>query len=460
MKYSQILQANPLVSKILSGGGWIVAAKVVGLITSVGGNLLLTRLLSPNDVGVYFLLFSLMNLVNLAGPLGLNRSVVKFLAENLAMGEAERAKNFLKKVLLLGDASILGISVGLVGMQYLPVGEYVYKSIPRGTIIVWTAVIAYLMTASTLRGESFLGLKRYRDAVLHRTMLQNSVFVVGLFALWWLKGHGTLMAVLNVLLLSTAIDYLLSNYKIWRWIHAAGSAKDAIHQISWRQILKVTLPLWISTLALYILSQSSLWLVNSFSVVYDVALFGVAMQVTRILFRFPSALVNSVLPPFFAEKYARNEVLQLERLAQIGSVLAFIVTLVFYLPFVFWGRELLSSLFGEFYQGAYWFVLILGGGELVNAWAGAAAVILMMTRGQQVLALITSVSALVTVMAGYVGVRFLGGIGGSVATAMGVAILNMLMVAYLRTNERISSMASIRTLKWAFEVLIKDVSHV
>ncbi|GAB4524410.1 MAG: flippase [Anaerolineales bacterium] len=459
MKYRQLLQTNSLVAKMLSGGGWIITAKVVGLITSVGGNLLLTRLLSPSDVGAYFLLFSLINMVNLAGPLGLNRSVVKFLAENLARGEPGRARAFLKKVLLLGDMSILGISAGLVGLQYLPLGQYVYKSIPQGKIVIWAAVIAYLMTASTLRGEAFLGLKRYRDAILHRSMLQNSLFVVGLFALWWFKGSSTLIVVLDILLLSTVADYLLSNYKVWRWMRSPGSAKGEIHHTSWGKILKVTLPLWISTLALYVLSQSSLWLVNDFGVVYDVALFGVAMQVKRILFRSPSELVNSVLPPFFAENYAKNNVYRLNRLAQIGSVLAFVATCMFYLPFVFWGRELLSWFFGAFYKSAYLYVVILGGGELVNAWAGATALILMMTRGQRVLALITSVSALVTVMAGYVGVRFWGGIGGSMASAVGLAILNVLMVAYLRANENISSMASISTVKWVLGIFSKDVSH-
>ena len=444
------VQCDKLLPKaVRRGGGWVIVAKVAGLFSTLVGNAILSRILSPADLGVYYLLFSLINLTNFAAPLGLNRAVVKFLSENLALGDYARARNLLRKGLLIGDTSVLAFSMGLLVFRYTPPGGVVLASIPGGRIMLLGMVSAFFMSTSTLRGEAFLGMKNYRDAVLHRTMLQNLFFISEVAAVWLSGIRVTLDAVLLLLAASTLLDYLIASYKVWRWENIAsglhvprnGEAGTFAGDVSWREILKISLPLWGTTIATFVLAQFPLWYLDWWQGMTDVALFGVAMVIKRMIFRFPSEFVVSVIPPLVAGEYAVGNKQKVEKLVRLGASFGFGSTLLSVIAFAAWGRAVLSSLFGVFYSQAYPLVLVLAVGELVNAWAGAIGVVLMMTAYQRVILKISLLTVFLGLCVGYLGVVRWGSMGMAWAASLSLALYNVLMVVFLYKKEHIKSYA-------------------
>jgi O-antigen/teichoic acid export membrane protein len=72
-------------SRLLSGGVWVVAGKILGGPVVVVTNMLLARVLSPAELGAYFLAFSLVTVCATVAPLGANRAVVRFVAEAIGL---------------------------------------------------------------------------------------------------------------------------------------------------------------------------------------------------------------------------------------------------------------------------------------------------------------------------------------------------------------------------------------
>ena len=445
-KANALLIGGQVYSKrMASGGSWVLAAKFVGLIAAVASTTLLARLLQPHELGSYYIAFSLIMMATLAGPLGLNRAVVKLTADNLALGRPARAKGDLRKMLFLGDLAVAIMIVLAVVFRYSPWGNSLTGSIPLGISVAGTGLAAFFMTASTLRGEAFLGMKDYRNAVLHRSMLQNILYIFALTCVWLVFRKSDLSTVILLLGAACAIDYLIASFKIRRWMKSSPDAisPDSGVERGLYQVLRVSLPLWIATLASFVYSQSSLWLIDWQTIAQEVALFGLAARITQLLFRFPSNLINTIIPPYIAGFYARQEKEKLQVMLRGSATVASVSTLMMLAGFWVFGKPVLAFVFGDFYQNAYPYVLILGIGELVNAWAGAIGETLMMTDYQRGLMFISLVNCALAFLMGWYFVQWWGGIGGAWSRAIVLSLYNIMMVIFFYTKTGLRTNASL-----------------
>ena len=71
---------RPLGERLVSGASWAFLGRMLALPVGLLSTMLLARLLSPADLGAYFLAFSLANLLAILAQLGLGRPMVKLIA--------------------------------------------------------------------------------------------------------------------------------------------------------------------------------------------------------------------------------------------------------------------------------------------------------------------------------------------------------------------------------------------
>ena len=432
----------------------MLVAKAVGLVAGIASNALLARLLSPAELGGYFIAFSLVTMATLAGPLGLNRAVVKFVAEDVSLGKLAHAKVVLRKILLWGDSGTFFIILLAMAARYSPWGNTLLGSIPKGGALAALALAAFFMTTSTLRGEAFLGLKDYRNAVLHRSMLQNILFIIALLLAWLYLRVTDLQSVLYLLAAACLVDYLIASFKIRRWMRSipVESGVETMHVMDNQSLFAVSLPLWDTTILLFVFSQSALWILDWQRAAEEVALFGLAARIAQIVFRFPSNLVNTVIPPYISSLYAQGSREKLQNLLRSASTFSALITLVFALGFWAFGRSVLAVLFGSYYQNAYPYVLVLSIGELVNAWGGPAGQTLMMTVHQRALMFISMFNGVLAVVLGWFFVSWWGGLGGAWSVAIALSVYNLVMVFFLFKDSGLRTDAS---LVWLTRMVVK-----
>jgi len=104
-----MLHKRSIKEKLLKGGAWAFAGKVVTALSGLAISALLARLLTPEEMGAYFLTFSLVSVAAIVAQLGLTQTVVRLVAESMGTDRPGRARQSV--ILALRLAGFSGLTI-------------------------------------------------------------------------------------------------------------------------------------------------------------------------------------------------------------------------------------------------------------------------------------------------------------------------------------------------------------
>ena len=126
--------------RLLSGSTWALGGKIAAAIIGLVTNGLLAHLLGSREAfGEYVLAFSIISVGAVIGSLGLPKTVLRFVAENMTLGQPGRARRAIYTALGLGVLGALGISLAYFFIVGDLVGRYVFDSPVLVAVIGLTA---------------------------------------------------------------------------------------------------------------------------------------------------------------------------------------------------------------------------------------------------------------------------------------------------------------------------------
>ncbi len=372
--------------RLLSGGAWALGGRVGTTLSVLATNALLARLLAPQELGAYFLAFSLALFGAQAGTLGLNQAVWRFVAESLGSNQPERARRAVTLIVNLGAFGAIG-----VGFAYLLFGGFLAGEVFHSqALIAVTGLVAGWMTVMTLQlllSETFRGFYDYYFATIFGSMATWAILTACLGLLWLLKGQTNLTTVMLLAIGSGLGISILASWVLSRKL-APLPLNGGRSKVRVGEILRVALPLLVANLTLIAITQADLWVLAAFRPQDEVAIYGAAARVV-LLVALPLLVVNAVVPPLIAEMHAQGKTRQLERAIRSMVTLAFMPTLAALLSFVLLGSTVLGLVYGEYYREGAAVLVILSMGHLVNAWVGPCGTVLIMTGHQSTMMAIT-----------------------------------------------------------------------
>ncbi len=141
--------------------------------------------------------------------------------------------------------------------------------------------------------------------------------------------------------------------------------------------------------------------------------------------------VNTILAPMIAECYAAGDHATLGKLVHRAAWVIFIVTVVIALALAIAGRWVLE-LFGNGFSVAYLPLLIILGGQCVNAATGPVGFLMTMTRFESQAPLIFGGGAVLNVLLSILLIPVLGIIGAAIATAVAMVAWNLCAFVFVR----------------------------
>lgn len=399
--------------RLIKGGIWAVLSRVAAIGLSLVFNVLLARMLSPSEMGAYFLALSLIGIFSVLGLMGLPQVVVRLVAESMAVGMAGRAKQAIQRALLLSLAG--GAVIAL--LFYLGVGDllalYVLHSNGLHLIIGLIAISILVNSVQGVVGEVYRGFHDIRGASLVGSVLPQ-ITLVGLLALLWShQGHATLQLVFGITLISSVLTLILSG----AFLRKKVSDLQGSGTTGYGELLTIAWPLCIIQVAVFIATQADLWIVGVFLIEKDVAIYG-SVQKMLMLMTMTHSLVVAVAQSSVAELYAKGEKQKLERMIQGMAFAACVPSGLLLLGFVFFGGDILGLVFGEFYRAGSLPLLVLGIGQFISMLLGPAGMVLTMTGHQKSLMTVVMVTSLTTILMAVMLAKPFGVTG--VATAWGI----------------------------------------
>jgi O-antigen/teichoic acid export membrane protein len=175
-----------------------------------------------------------------------------------------------------------------------------------------------------------------------------------------------------------------------------------------------------------ICTQSDMLVLGTLGTAREAGIYRVAANGANLLL-LSAAAVNLYVGPKIPELYARREHVQLQRLLSLIARGAFAASLAVACAFWLWGRELLNSVFGVAYGGAFWPLAILCIGQLIYVASGPSGLLLGMTGHERESAATAGIAAVFNLVLNIMLVPRFGAVGAAVATAIALLIWRLLL---------------------------------
>src|SRR5215207_7908030 len=439
------LSASTLRRRLLSGSTWALGGKIGAATIGIVTNGVLTRLLTKQEFGVYLLAFSIISLGAVIGSFGLPKTVLRFVAESMTLGQPGRARRAIYTALGLGVVGTLIISLAYLFIVGDLVSRHLFHSSALVAIIGLTAGWMAISTIQEIMAETFRGFHDIRMATLFgglatggksaglimRIMLLACLALLGLTTGWDTDLRTVMLASIG----SGAASALLAAVFLHKRVTPRGT-QGADDPISTKDTLRDALPiLLISLTSFVLLSAADIWILGIFRSDAEVAVYGAASRLVALI-AMPLLLTNLVLPPIIAEMYAQGRTAELEGTLRSFSTLSGVPSLLVLILFMLLGGPILGLVYGAklfphgslaIHQGAIVLVL-LSAGKLAAVWAGSCGAVLQFTGHQRSMLRVNLLTSPLFIIGALLVVRDYGPIGIASMTAAITVLQNAALV--------------------------------
>lgn len=415
--------------RLLSGGAWALSGMALSMASGLAVYALLARLLTPEEMGAYFLAFSVVTVAGVVARMGLDRVSVRFIAESLGTGQQLRARAVVTRAFALAAAGTALVA----GVVWLGFGRWLALHLFGSTtmaglsalIAAWTVAVSF----QVMFEETFRGFHDIRLAALSGRAASRTLCAALLAMLWLVVGQTSLQVTVGLAASTACATILFSFWMLTRKLRNLKGGEAAPIPVA--TMLRTSWPLMASSLASLALMQSGLWIIGVFRPEDETALYAAPARLV-IMVGMLLSIFNAVLPPLIAELNVQGRKQELERALRITATLAAMPAVVFLVLFLVFARPILDILFGPYYRSGASVLRLLSIAMLFNVMVGSCGYTLLMTGHQKAMMGITLVSCSIAIGGGLAVIERFGLEGVAAVSAVAVIVQQVLMLTFAR----------------------------
>lgn len=360
--------------RLIKGGIWAVAVRIVGIASSFAVNALLARLLSVSEMGAYFLGLSMAGVMVLVAQFGLPQTAVRLVAESMGQEKYGQARSRIGEVLKACMMICFPVALTYYGFG----GDLITRKMLHSPLLQEsTGIITLMIVLMTLQGliaEIFRGFHDVRLASIYGGVATTFFMMILFVGIKALHGHTDLRHAFDVNLLALSITLALSGGSLWKKQRdLSGEASPDSPRIlaaSWR--------ICVINLAVFVATQGDLWVVGAFLPHKDAAIYGAVLRLVLIL-TMTQTFVVATTQSTIAELHVKGEKQKMESIVRGLTFWLCIPSGIILLSYIVWGGSVLTMIFGEYYGAGYWPLILLCGGQFIGMLFGPVEMVLIMT---------------------------------------------------------------------------------
>lgn len=365
---------SSLKEKILSGGAWAIVLKIATGALALLVNILLVRTMTMEEVGSYFITHNMITICSLVAQFGLPQLAIRLVSENMADANLKELKSNIYSITIISLLSCFSVGVVLIsfGGEWLALNFFKDPKIVE--IIELAAFWMVALSFQQIIVETFRGLHDIKMATLFGGLISNLIVVIVLSIMISL-GISSFSLVIKIFTATALISVMISAFYLSGRIKASMKEK---FDFRGAQILREAWPLWITSISVYILGFSDLWIVTYFLSKTDIALYGSSAKLL-ITISLVVSLSYAVLPPIISEMSKKGEFLKLQSILRSFAFGNTLVAAPIFIVIAIFPGHVLNIVFGENYAEAGGVLVILAFGKLFNVVTGIRGYTLLLT---------------------------------------------------------------------------------
>lgn len=390
--------------------------------------ILLARILSVKDFGIYILAFTTLTVLTVPVSLGLPNLITRYISKYEVYEDKPAIKGLLIKTNIFVAITCLLVYI-LVFASYF-VWWKKYDVIFTETFIYALIGLPFIALGS-LRSAALRGLKFVVLGQLPDTFLRNFLFFLGISFFSILGYKLSPQSAILLLTAATIISFFVGYYFLQ--IKLLNSLKHIKPIFKSKEWLKESIPFTLTSGIEVIKSKSLTYILAIFGSLEAVAIFEVATR-SSALISFTLDGLNSAIAPYISAAFEKKNMESLQRIVTKTTRIVFVFALPVALIFIIGGKPLLDFLYGMEYSVAYWPLVILCLGHLVNAFTGSAGIVLNMTGHQGYLSKNLAIMMVLMLISSIPLVMKYDVVGASIAFSAIFILQNITWVLYIRKN--------------------------
>jgi O-antigen/teichoic acid export membrane protein len=410
-------------SELLKGTSTALLMRIVSLGVQYLFILILAKILGASAVGIFSLLYIILQLSGIISRVGTNTAILKFTGELTAKNEWEKLKTLLLQsyIITIIVGAVISFSVYLYADM---ISSFLNKSYLTSYIrIISLSIVPFsllFINYEFLRGRKKIGLY---------VSLQGAIpfLIATLVALVFISLGVSLIAIPYSILVSFIGTFLISTYFLIKFIPNKTLPKL---DIPWKVLTTVAFPLMIVSTVSYMMGWIDTIILGIYKNEADVGVYTVCLKIATLT-SLPLVAVNSIAAPKFAEHWGQKDFLAIKKIANNSTKLIFLTSLPLLIIILLFPSFILSIFGVEFINGRT-ALMIITCAQFINAISGSVGFLLQMTDYQKNFQFIIIVATIINISLSYFFIPIYGIEGAALATATCLIFWNIASVIFVR----------------------------
>ncbi|MCH8532912.1 MAG: flippase [Saccharospirillum sp.] len=403
-----------------AGGSAVVKALNMGLLLVSG--VLLARMLGPEQYGIYAFVMSIITVIGLPTKAGLPTLLVRETARNHQEGNW----GLMRGLLRLANTFVFSYSLvaALVSAIFV---WWRWGGLESAQInsFLWAIWLLPIIAFENVRTGTLRGLRWVVSSQLPEKIIRPLVMVLLMGTAYLMSAELTSSDAVQFTILSSLMAFLFGLVVLHKALPNEVRQSPPLYTLKpWGLSL---LPLSLFSGMKLMDAQITTLFLGLLTTVEEVGYFRVAVTGASLV-AIGLMAVNMALAPQIARLYRAGEIDKLQRIITMSTRAVLVASVPVAIIFIFWGKELISWVFGEAYIEAAPALAILCIGQLVNTSVGSVALVLNMTGHEKqtikgiVIALFLNIALSLILIPNY------GLIGGAIASMTSLTVWNLILV--------------------------------
>ncbi|MHB9111527.1 MAG: oligosaccharide flippase family protein [Thermoleophilia bacterium] len=383
--------------------------------------LLLARALSPGDLGHYFLVFTVINIIGLVAIVGLDFGVVRYVALYAGEGRYGLARKTLTASLFISVPIGIALAAVIIGLAPWLTGLLMEETDASVMAIRIFAISIPFWGAARLYNATTQGMHRMEYQVYSRDIgEQLSKFVFTAIAL--IAGLG----LIGVVWANVASVVLAAGMSLVFYTIVLPRNKAASHAVASpvRQIFRYSLPLAFSNILGMLLLYIDMLLVGYLGSPEDVGYYGAALRLVMgsqaIMLAFAT-----VFTPVISDLYNKRSFIELHELFKTVGRWIFTCSFPIFLV-LFLLADPVMKVFGTDFTTGSGALMLLAFSQLVNACTGTAGLMVLMSGRSHMELINVGVALIINTIICLLLIPAHGVIGAAIANVAAAAVINLM----------------------------------
>jgi O-antigen/teichoic acid export membrane protein len=414
-------------SEILIGSVWSLGARAIATVISMLTTIIIVRFYGAEVMGILVILSSFLMFTTIFTTLGTSTAILRLIPEHISKYSPTSAYKVYRKTLYF----VAVVSI-IIGSSIFFTSDFVANTIfSKPHMQFYFSLGACFIIFNSLKNlntQAVRGVRLIRLFALMQLLPTLSKFIILMpITIWFYHLDNPIYAMFA----SIAITALTGLWIMSREFKKKKKSEDIQLPIPLNYILKMSTPMLMTATITFVIGQTGVVMLGIFRTDAEVGYYAIAVKMATLSSAILSA-VNSMAAPKFSELYHLNKFDELFYIAKKSAKLIFWSTIPILLIIIFFGKPIISIFYGKEFVVAYWPMIILIVGELVNSCAGSTAFFMNMTGHQNIIRNFVFIAALINVSVNVMLTPVYGLYGASIAATLTIMLWNISTLCYIK----------------------------